>query len=39
MSFKGPIPGTDVGMIWFRRIQLSENGIHRPPVAGMFVCV
>ena len=34
-SFKGQIPGTEVGMMWFRRIQLSENGIHRPPVAGI----
>lgn len=35
MTFKGQIPGTEVGMSWLKRIQLSENGIHRPPVAGI----
>ncbi len=31
----GPIPGIDVGMCWKYRIQLSEEGVHRPPVAGI----
>ncbi|XP_077296529.1 E3 ubiquitin-protein ligase UHRF1-like [Arctopsyche grandis] len=31
----GPIPGIDVGMIWRYRIQLSESGVHRPPVSGI----
>jgi len=31
----GPIPGIEVGMIWESRMQLSEEGIHRPPVAGI----
>lgn len=31
----GPIPGIDVGMTWKYRIQLSEEGLHRPPVAGI----
>ncbi|XP_023326891.1 E3 ubiquitin-protein ligase UHRF1 [Eurytemora carolleeae] len=35
MGHKGQVPGTEVGMTWYRRIQLSENGIHRPPVAGI----
>jgi hypothetical protein len=35
MTFKGQIPGTKVGMSWLKQIQLSECGIHRPPVAGM----
>ena len=34
-NFKGQIPGTEVGQMWLMRIQLSENGIHRPPVAGI----
>ena len=35
MTFKGQIPGTKVGMSRLKQIQLSECGIHRPPVAGM----
>jgi len=31
----GPIPGIDVGMCWKYRMQLCEEGIHRPPVAGI----
>ncbi|KAJ0183607.1 hypothetical protein K1T71_000030 [Dendrolimus kikuchii] len=31
----GPIPGIDVGMCWRFRIQLSESGVHRPPVSGI----
>ncbi|XP_026756776.2 E3 ubiquitin-protein ligase UHRF1-like [Galleria mellonella] len=31
----GPIPGVDVGMCWRFRIQLSETGVHRPPVSGI----
>ncbi|XP_023332891.1 E3 ubiquitin-protein ligase UHRF1 isoform X4 [Eurytemora carolleeae] len=31
----GPIPGIEVGMCWQYRLQVSEEGIHRPPVAGI----
>ena len=31
----GPIPGIEVGMSWQYRIQVSEVGVHRPPVAGI----
>jgi len=31
----GPIPGIEVGMNYFFRVQISEEGIHRPPVAGI----
>ena len=31
----GPIPGIEVGMSWQFRIQCSEVGVHRPPVAGI----
>ncbi|KAM3968509.1 E3 ubiquitin-protein ligase UHRF1 [Aphomia sociella] len=31
----GPIPGIEVGMCWRFRIQLSETGVHRPPVSGI----
>lgn len=31
----GPIPGIEVGMMWKFRIQLSEVGVHRPPVSGI----
>eukprot|EP00088_Acartia_fossae_P020781 TRINITY_DN2230_c0_g1_i1.p1 TRINITY_DN2230_c0_g1~~TRINITY_DN2230_c0_g1_i1.p1 ORF type:complete len:698 (+),score=216.45 TRINITY_DN2230_c0_g1_i1:39-2132(+) len=31
----GPIPGIEVGMCWQYRIQVSEEGIHRPHVAGI----
>lgn len=31
----GPIPGIEVGMTWRFRIQLSESGVHRPPVSGI----
>merc|ERR1719318_2042713 len=31
----GPIPGVEVGMSWLFRLQVSEEGIHRPHVAGI----
>ncbi|RKP34926.1 the Sra domain of E3 ubiquitin-protein ligase Uhrf2, partial [Dimargaris cristalligena] len=31
----GPIPGIHVGQTWKFRIQLSESGVHRPPVGGI----
>lgn len=31
----GPIPGVEVGTTWLFRIQVSEAGIHRPPVGGI----
>ena len=31
----GAIPGIEVGMSWFRRIQVSKEGAHRPLVAGI----
>merc|ERR1719158_149118 len=31
----GPIPGIEVGMNYFFRVQISEEGIHRPPAAGI----
>ena len=31
----GAIPGVEVGMAWFKRIQVSEEGVHRDPVAGI----
>jgi len=31
----GPIPGVEVGMSWLFRVQISEEGIHRPPVGGI----
>ena len=31
----GPIPGVAVGQTWLMRIQVSEDGVHRPPVAGI----
>lgn len=31
----GPIPGIPVGSAFEYRLQLSEEGIHRPPVAGI----
>eukprot|EP00092_Neocalanus_flemingeri_P024497 GFUD01026565.1.p1 GENE.GFUD01026565.1~~GFUD01026565.1.p1 ORF type:complete len:605 (+),score=218.89 GFUD01026565.1:105-1919(+) len=31
----GPIPGVEVGMTWMFRVQISEEGIHRPHVAGI----
>ena len=31
----GPVPGVEVGMNWFFRVQISEEGIHRPHVAGI----
>ena len=30
-----PIPGVAVGQTWLMRIQVSEDGVHRPPVAGI----
>jgi E3 ubiquitin-protein ligase UHRF1 len=34
-SHFGPIPGVEVGMCWKFRMQASEEGVHRPPVAGI----
>ena len=31
----GPIPGIEVGMSWMFRMQISEEGLHRPPLAGI----
>ena len=31
----GPIPGIEVGMAWKFRKQISEEGLHRPLVAGI----
>ncbi|XP_015367414.1 PREDICTED: E3 ubiquitin-protein ligase UHRF1-like [Diuraphis noxia] len=31
----GPIPGVEVGTTWLFRVQVSEAGIHRPPVGGI----
>ena len=31
----GPIPGIEVGMSWMFRMQICEQGLHRPPVAGI----
>lgn len=31
----GPIPGVEVGMNWKFRLQVSEEGVHRPHVAGI----
>lgn len=31
----GPIPGIEVGMNWMFRMQVSEEGVHRPPVSGI----
>ncbi|KAJ2723393.1 hypothetical protein GGI07_002668 [Coemansia sp. Benny D115] len=31
----GPIPGVRVGQSWQYRIQVSESGVHRPPVSGI----
>ncbi|XP_015918962.1 E3 ubiquitin-protein ligase UHRF1 isoform X2 [Parasteatoda tepidariorum] len=31
----GPIPGVEVGSMWKFRVQVSESGVHRPPVAGI----
>ena len=31
----GQIPGIEVGMSWLFRVQVSEEGIHRPHVAGI----
>ncbi|KAJ2559780.1 hypothetical protein EV175_000165 [Coemansia sp. RSA 1933] len=31
----GPIPGVHVGQLWRYRINVSESGIHRPPVGGI----
>ena len=31
----GPIPGVAVGQTWLMRIQVSEDGVHRPPVGGI----
>lgn len=31
----GPIPGVQVGTCWKFRLQASEAGVHRPPVAGI----
>ncbi|KYN40693.1 E3 ubiquitin-protein ligase UHRF1 [Trachymyrmex septentrionalis] len=34
-DYSGEIPGVDVGTTWMFRIQVSEAGVHRPPVAGI----
>lgn len=34
-NHRGPIPGIDVGTSWKFRVQVSEAGVHRPPVAGI----
>ena len=31
----GKIPGTEVSMCWKFRIQVSEEGVHRPHIAGI----
>ncbi|XP_018371936.1 PREDICTED: E3 ubiquitin-protein ligase UHRF1-like [Trachymyrmex cornetzi] len=31
----GEIPGVDVGTTWMFRMQVSEAGVHRPPVGGI----
>ncbi|KAJ9587699.1 hypothetical protein L9F63_018879 [Diploptera punctata] len=31
----GPIPGVEVGTAWLFRVQVSESGVHRPPVGGI----
>ena len=31
----GPIPGIEVGTQWLFRMQVSEAGVHRPPVGGI----
>ena len=33
----GPIPGIEVGMTWRYRIQVAEEGVHRPHVSGIAV--
>ena len=35
MNHFGPIPGIGVGQSWLYRIQVSEEGVHRPPVGGI----
>ena len=35
MPKNGPIPGIEVGTQWLFRMQVSEAGIHRPPVGGI----
>ncbi|KAG5881112.1 hypothetical protein JTB14_024357 [Gonioctena quinquepunctata] len=31
----GPVPGIEVGTCWKFRLQVSEDGVHRPHVAGI----
>ena len=31
----GKIPGIPTGSWWSYRVNLSESGVHRPPVGGM----
>ncbi|XP_069677651.1 E3 ubiquitin-protein ligase UHRF1-like [Periplaneta americana] len=31
----GPVPGIEVGTNWLYRVQVSESGVHRPPVGGI----
>ncbi|KAI5807441.1 hypothetical protein DFH27DRAFT_599204 [Peziza echinospora] len=31
----GSVPGVEVGQTWLFRMQVSESGIHRPPVGGI----
>lgn len=35
MSHFGPIPGVPVGFSAAKRLQFSENGVHRPLVGGI----
>jgi len=34
-TYYGAIPGVEVGSLWKFRVQVSESGVHRPPVAGI----
>ncbi|PAA54294.1 hypothetical protein BOX15_Mlig006972g1 [Macrostomum lignano] len=31
----GPVPSVEVGQSWMFRLQVSEAGVHRPPVSGI----
>jgi len=35
-NFFGEIPGIQVGDVFKNRVELSEAGIHRPPIAGIW---
>jgi E3 ubiquitin-protein ligase UHRF1 len=32
----GPIPGIEVGTCWLYRVQVSQSGVHHPPVGGIY---